>query len=53
MKYLLEFVIDFELKLLLFTFGIVLLITADWSAIIYESPLFVYIQKILAPSKRF
>jgi hypothetical protein len=39
--------IDHETKILLFMFGVVLLITANWSILIKESPLFLTIQKII------
>lgn len=44
---------NYETRLLLFLFGIILLITADWGAFIHESPLLTHIQSILSTSKRF
>ncbi len=41
--------INYEVKLLLFLFGIILIVTAQWKEIIKESPLLVYIQNILQP----
>jgi len=39
--------IDKEAKLLLFLFGIVLLLTENWSSFIYESPIFKNFQNVL------
>ena len=39
--------IDKEAKILLYLFGIVLLVTAKWSEFIHESKWFKYIQKIM------
>ena len=39
--------IDRETKLLLYLFGFILLITADWKEFIYESKWFKYLQQIL------
>ena len=41
--------INYEVKLLFFLFGIILVVTAHWKEIFNESPLFVYIQKLLKP----
>ena len=40
-------IIDFETKLLLFIFGIIILIGAKWDIFIEESPVFKKIQKII------
>jgi len=42
-----ETIIDYETKVLLFLFGIILLITADWSAFFEESAWFIKLQTIL------
>ena len=39
--------INGETKLLLYLFGVVLLITADWNSFIHESKFFIYIQQII------
>jgi hypothetical protein len=39
--------IDYETKLLLYLFGFILLITADWGVFIHETPLFKKFQKIV------
>jgi hypothetical protein len=39
--------IDHETKLLLYLFGFVLLITADWNTFVKESPWFTILQKIV------
>ena len=39
--------IDKEAKILLYLFGIILLITSKWSEFIHESKWFKYIQKIM------
>lgn len=39
--------IDYETKLLLYLFGFILLITADWGIFIHETPLFKKFQKIV------
>jgi ribose/xylose/arabinose/galactoside ABC-type transport system permease subunit len=41
-------IITTELKILLFLFGIILLITADWGSFFKESTVFQYIQNALA-----
>lgn len=45
--------LSFETRLLLYLFGIILLITADWNTFFTESPMFKKIQEILSNSKRF
>ena len=39
--------IDYETKILLYLFGFILLITADWKDFFHESPTFKMIQKIV------
>jgi hypothetical protein len=39
--------IDREIKILLFAFGIITLVTSKWDILIKESPLFLTIQKII------
>ena len=41
--------INYDVKLLFFLFGIILVATADWKHIFKESPLIVYIQNVLKP----
>jgi len=41
-----EIVIDYETKLLLFVFGVIILIGAKWDIFIKESPVFKKIQKV-------
>ena len=42
-----KIVIDFETKLLLYIFGIILLISAKWTIFIKESPVFMKIQEVV------
>jgi hypothetical protein len=44
-------IIDGETKILLYLFGIVLLITAKWDIFIHESKLFKYIQNSVGPQE--
>lgn len=37
-----------EVKLLLYLFGIIMFMTADWKIFIHESPTFEFIQKVLS-----
>ena len=46
-RYSREILIDYETKVLLFLFGFILLITANWSAFLKESPWFLELQNIL------
>ena len=39
--------IDYETKILLYLFGFILLITADWKVFFHESPTFKKLQKIV------
>jgi len=48
-----QIVLPYEVRLLLFLFGIILLITADWSTFFHESPVLIHFQSILSTSKRF
>lgn len=45
--------LNYETRLLLFLFGIILLITADWNTFFHESPALQHIQSVLSTSKRF
>lgn len=45
--------LNYETRLLLFLFGIILLITADWSTFFHESPALQHVQSVLSTSKRF
>lgn len=42
-----EIVITGQVKLLLYLFGLLMLVSADWNIFIHESPIFVTIQKIV------
>lgn len=41
--------INYEVKVTFFLFGIILIVTADWKQIIKESPIFTDIQNVLHP----
>lgn len=45
--------LSYESRLLLYLFGIILLITADWNTFFKESPLLIKFQNLLSSSKRF
>jgi hypothetical protein len=45
--------LNYETRLLLYLFGIILLITADWGTFFHESPALKHIQSALSTSKRF
>lgn len=45
--------LNYETRLLLFLFGIILLITADWTTFFHESPALTKLQSVLATSKRY
>jgi len=45
--------LTYETRLLLYLFGIILLITADWGTFFNESPALKQIQSALSTSKRF
>lgn len=45
--------LSYETKLLLYLFGIISLITADWGTFFTESPILIRIQEVLSTSKRF
>ena len=47
-----EILIDYETKVLLFLFGFILLITADWSTFFEESPWFLELQTILGRTSK-
>ena len=47
-----EILIDYETKVLLFLFGFILLITANWSAFLKESPWFLELQTILGRTSK-
>jgi hypothetical protein len=45
--------LNYETRLLLFLFGIILLITADWTTFFHESAALQHVQSVLSTSKRF